>query len=379
MRLALPLALIILLCTCGRAQKRLDKLPRDLVSIAFVKSRTGSLIDSMTVRTTLDTVPYGFAFPNRTLFLDVSIYDPSDELTLETFAKGRSLGHSRCWVDAPTADVHLSIRSGRSVIDSVGLSFIDGLYRQEMIKVSTLQGKPDSLKKALLTGMYNYYNLPFIADLLMAYSDLPNLGRKQVNTLALIERFGITRVRRHPRFDAVWEKGKLMKSLLPGKLHKYDLKDSEDQPVVLRVPKDEYYVLNFYNSTQPQSRQDHQIIANSLATDSIFVGANLISISGEGDTVSWQRYVREGGFGWPHYHEDVTTKRNLTTKMALYPTGTYVLINDDNLIEGVYDSVVKIAAALRWRRREMPKMSPSEREQKILDAYLKRFGAPEWK
>jgi len=240
-----------------------------------------------------------------------------------------------------------------------------------MAKIAVLQDNPEALKKVLEMGMYNYYSLPFVADLLTAYADLPNLRHWSYSRL----RSGFGRVSKHPRFDAVWRKAKLTGSILPGKLRKYDLEDSEGRPVTLRVPKDEFYVLNFYDSTQPRSRQDHQIIAKSMAADSVFVGANLISISEEKNRDSWQGYVREGAYSWPHYHEEVASKRRLASKMAFYPAGTYVLINDDNLIEGVYDSVVKIAAALKWRQ-ELAGTGLLDREKKILADYVNRFNTP---
>jgi len=369
MKPLLTLAFVSLLCTCVRAQNRIDKLPRDLVNVAFVKGATGRLIDSLTVRTTLDTVPYGFAFPNKSLFLDVSIFDPADELTLETFSRGSSFGRARCWVDGPTADVHLSVRSGRNVIDSVSLSFVDRMYREEFAKTRALESH-NEIKKSLGSSAYNYYDLLFAADFLIAYADLPNLRRWDVERLAFTLRSEVSRVIRHPRFDEVRKKGRLMGGILPGNLRKYDLWNANGEPVRLNTPKNKNYVLNFYSSTQPDCTREHQLIASSLATDTLFDGVELISISGERKIAAWQHYAQEGNFKWQHYHEDVSAKRKLTEKLAFYPACTYVLINDHNLIEGIYDNVLKLAAALDWRQKEN---SIQQDSKKIILEYQEKF------
>lgn len=351
MRSALTLALITLLCTCGRAQAKPDKLPRDVTNIAFIKGETGFLIDSLTVRTTLDTVPYGFDFPEDTLYLDISIFDPLDELTLETFAGEHTFGLRSCWVDAPTANVYLSVQAGRNVIDSVGLSPVDRLFRRE-IAIVQAQANPANVKASLLSSMDLFSDTPIAADLQAAYLDMFTLSRADIRTiwLNLQERPGPAK--RHPWFKEPDRKLRLMNSNMPGRLSKYELKNPSGEPAEIEVPKGQYYVLNFYDSKVPTCKQNHQLIAKVLATDSLFTGVPMISVSSEQSAKGWSEYVRTGAYSWPHYHEPKTAKKKLSEKMQLYPTGTYVLINEGNLIEGVYGDLVKLAAALAWRRKK---------------------------
>ena len=133
----LTLFLILLFCTCGRAQSTTRaKLPRETTNVAFIKGDTGFIIDSIAVSTSLDTVPYGFPFTEDTLLLDISIFKPVDLVTVETFGGKHSFGPQRFWVDAPTANVYLSIQAGRGLIDSVSLSPRDKWYNQELRKIS---------------------------------------------------------------------------------------------------------------------------------------------------------------------------------------------------------------------------------------------------
>ncbi|MFT5998400.1 MAG: hypothetical protein ACI81P_000853 [Neolewinella sp.] len=347
--LTLTLALITFLCTCGRAQTTPDKLPRDETNVAFIKGKTGFIIDSLTIRTTLDTVPYSFAFPNDTLLLDISIFKPADELTLETFAGGHSFGRRSCWVDAPTADVYLSVTAGRNTIDSVGLSPINRLYRREVATIRAMKD-PTLVKKAIGEAIYQYSELLFAADFLNAFADLPNLNRIDIEGVKYLLRDEIGRVKSHPRFEAPRKKIKLLASRLPGKLDKYELSSVTGQSVTLETPNKSFYILNLYDSSSAACRKEHELIANSLATDSLFIGVPIFSISQEKSEKAWRDYVSKGGFSWPHYYEDQAAKRRLFEELQLYPDGTYVLINKRNLIEGVYNDVSKLAAALMWRR-----------------------------
>jgi len=350
MKSVITLILTILLCTCGLAQNNLNKLPRDESSVAFIKGETGFLIDSITIRTSLDTLPYGFAFPDDTLILDISIFRPADELTLETFAGDHSFGRNHCWVDAPSADVYLSVQSGRNVIDSVGLSPLDRLLREEVAKIQA-QTNPKTIKLLLLSSMDLFWGTPIAADFQAAYLEMFNLSRADLRIMGLNLQERPGPANRHPRFKEPGRKFRLMSSRLPGKLSKYDLNDKDGQPVEVERPKNQFYVINFYDSGTSASRRDHKIIAQSMATDSLFTGIPIISVSKENPAKTWQRYVREGNFSWPHYHENQASKRKLTKKMQLYPTNTYILLNKQNLIEGVYDDVVKLASALVWRKK----------------------------
>ena len=348
--LTLTLALLTLLCTCGRAQSTLDKLPRRTTNVAFIKGETGYLIDSITIRTTLDTVPYGFPFPDDSLFLDISIFDPVDELIIGTFATGHAFTLGRCWVDAPTADVYLSVRAGRTVVDSVGLSTVDKFFRRRVRGISTTKD-PRRIKLSLLAAMGLFRDTPIAADFQEAYLALPNLTRKDIYTLGLNLDERPLSLKKHPRFDMPNKKYRLMTKRLPGRLRKYDLYTTENEPAEVDPPEGSFYILNFYDSNSPVCQREHEMIAHAFETDTLFDGVTMISVSNEKPAAAWSDYVRENNFTWSHYREDPAAKRSLKKKMDLYPGRTYALVNKDNLVVGVYDGVVELAKALLFRRR----------------------------
>jgi hypothetical protein len=350
MKFALVLVLTTFLCTCGSAQKYVGNLPKEACSVAFIKGETGFLIDSLTIRTSLDTVPYGFGFTEDTLIFDIAIFRPVDELILETFVNGHSFGQQRCWVDAPSADVYLSIASGRGIIDSVGLSPMNRWYRTEINKIRVAPNLFVA-KRILVDAIYSSLDLLISADFLEMFSGLPNLNRGDVNLLTEVLRLEMGAVKKHPRFVPILARRKLMASNLPGKLSKYELVNASGEISEVPTPDIDYWVLNLYNSANETSRRDHELIQQTMETDSLFNNVPIISISEEEGQEKWSNYLKEGGFSWPHYREVLTKKTGLTEKASLYPGTTYLLLNQDDKIEGVYGDVVKLAAAIVYRKQ----------------------------
>lgn len=354
---SLPIALLALftfLCTCASAQNVIDKLPRDVSSVAFIKGNTGFLIDSIAISTSLDTIPYGFAFPGDTLVLDISIFRPVDELTVKTFSSGHSFKHSYCWIDAPSADVYLSIEAGRTVIDSVSLSPTDRWFRRKVIELK-LSGSLNAAKLYLQNSIFESYDLLICAVFIEAYQELPNLSREDIFWLRRTVREEIGPVKRHPRFTPLLDRLRLLHSNLPGRLEKYDLRDYQGNKVELTAPKDQYYILNFYDARKAACRRDQQILQDVITTDSIFTDVPIIRIT-QGDYVTaWHNYIKQGNFSWPHYREDISsTKPGLYEKMALYPASTYVLLNKQSKIVGVFDNLRQLSAAVVYRKQEEP-------------------------
>ncbi|TXF87769.1 hypothetical protein FUA23_17720 [Neolewinella aurantiaca] len=352
MKFTLTLAFVILLCTCGRAQNKQDKLPHDLSNVAFIKGGAGFLIDSLTIRTSLDTVPYGFAFREDTLVLDISIFSPVDELIVEAFAKGHSFKRYRCWIDGPSADVHLSIAAGRTVVDSVGLSPMDLWFRREVSNIH-LSNDLAYIKGALKRSIVDNLELLMCANFIEAFQSLPNLERSDIFWLRSVLKYDVGRVKRHPWFAPLIARQELLESNLPRKLDKYELNDHLGKPVEVATPKNQYYVLNFYDARKMKCRQDHELLQESFLQDSIFTGVPFISVT-KGDYLDgWLNYMREGSFSWPHYLETPpSNKPGLYEKMALSPASTYVLINERNQIEGVFEDLQKLVAAVLLRKRE---------------------------
>ncbi len=345
------LALFTFLCTCASAQSVIDKLPRDVSSVAFIKGNTGFLIDSIAISTSLDSLPYGFPFPGDTLLLDISIFRPVDELTVRTFSSGHSFEHSYCWIDAPSADVYLSIDAGRTVIDSVSLSPTDRWFRRKVIELK-LTGDLQAAKLHLQNSIFESYDLLLCAAFIEAYQALPNLSREDIFWLRRTVQEDIGPVKRHPRFTPLLNRLKLLRSNLPGKLDKYDLRDFQGKAAELPSHKGQYYVLNLYDARKAACRRDHQLLQEMMASDSILTGTPIISVT-QGDYVTaWHNYVSNGNFSWPHYREVASpTKPGLHEKMALYPASTYVLLNEQNKIVGVFDTLDKVLTSLLVRRQ----------------------------
>jgi hypothetical protein len=352
MRALIFLAFTFFLCTSGRAQIDNGKLPRDQTSVAFIKSPAGFLIDSLTIATSLDTLPYGFAFPADTMMFNLSTFRPADELTVETFASGRSFGRRSCWIDAPSADIYLSIASGRTVIDSVGLSPMDNWFRKEVKKIRSTSFLPlykEAIQSAILDGQGTLMSTKFIE----AFYNLPNLTRPDVSWMQVVINEEQGQIKRHPWFNPLLTRQKIMQSRLPKRLKKYPFKDQSGKTVEVRAPKNQFYILDFYDARTTVSRRDHEALRKAILADSVFAGVPIISIT-RGDYVDgWRNYVREGDFPWPHYIEPLPLSRQpgIFNGLAFFPASTYILVNRRNRVEGVFESLQRLEEAVLLRRK----------------------------
>lgn len=353
MRLTLLTTLLLtLLCTCGRAQESrtfLIPTPPTTTNIAFIKGETGFIIDSIAVSTSLDTVPYGFPFPNDTLVLDINIFDPVDEVTIETFGGGHSFKQQRFWVDAPTANVYLSIKAGNGVVDSVSLSPVDTWYRQkikEIREISQLELLKIAVGRAAYESRWNLMSTRF----LMAYLDLPNLNRQDMEGLQFSLGFEVPlAILRHPSASEIMTRGLALIGNEPGKLRKYPLITPSGKGIKLERPETDFYVLNLYRSDDPDSKKDHEIIQQAITKDSIFSSFPIISVNVGSSPALWRLYVRDGKFAWPHFWADPDDKKSLTDKLIYPYRPTYLLVNKQNKLEGCYHELDKLLAAVRWR------------------------------
>ena len=351
MKSVLTLSLITLLCTCGRAQSTPPgPLSRGETSVAFIKSKaTGFLIDSISIRTSLDPRPYGFAFPDDTLLLDIAIFRPVGELTLETFVRGKSFGRQSCWVDPPSADVHLSVNAGRGIIDSVGLSPMDNWYRREMSKIKRAPSI-DYAKEMLSLAIYNSSESLMTVPFLELYANLPNLTRLDVDRFNDLL-FPIPKqVRLHPRFRPLAAKIKVMRRF-NGNLSRYELVNTKGETERVITPETDYWVLNIYDATTTKAREDHLLIRRAIELDSLFDGVPVISVGSKASEEAWLSYQNTNNFPWPHYRERPTKKAGLVEKAGLYPGATYLLLNMQDRVEGVYDNIYSLEAAILYRKR----------------------------
>lgn len=311
----------------------------------------GFLIDSLVIRTSLDTFPYGFAFAGDTMIFDILVFRLVDELTVETFSQGHSFGRYNCWIDAPSADVYLSIADGRTVIDSVGLSPMDNWFRKEIQKIRSTPYLP-LVKEAFQSAILDAQGTLMSAKFIEGFYDLPNLTQSDIFWMQTAFNMELQQIKRHPWFTPLLARQKIMRSKLPKRLKKYPLEDQSGKVVKVQAPKNQLYVLDFYDARTTASRRDHEALKKVMQTDSIFTGVPVISIT-SGDYVDgWRNYVREGDFPWSHYMErSQTTRPGLVNTLAFFPNSTYLLVNEYNQIEGMFSSLERLKSAVRLRKQ----------------------------
>ncbi|MEO0731883.1 MAG: hypothetical protein AAFZ52_03540 [Bacteroidota bacterium] len=340
-----PLLLFTLLGTCGRAQSD--------VSLAFIKGGTGFLIDSVTVRTSLDQEPYGFAFPTDTLLLDVSIFAPVDQITLETFARGTSFGLAACWVDGPTANVHLSVDAGRNLIDSVGLSPVHRWFVDRLRAVNVL-AKPAMRQQLLISATEDSFSNLMSASFGEYFLRQPYANRIGAEWLYNIFADQPPSLKRHPQVKAVRERLKFLSGGERLNPRPYAFADPAGTPATLRLPKADLILLNFYGTDTDLVRAEHTAIEQLVTTDSLFQKVPVIGVSLDPSDALWKLYQREEKFSWRHYREVPRRGLFFHDKVPLYPTGaTYVLVNGQGVPLAIFPSLrmAVAAVALRLKRQ----------------------------
>lgn len=348
------LAFFTCLYTCVSAQTPPPRLNQETTSLAFIKGQSSFIIDSITISTTLDAIPYGFSFSTDTLLLDVTIFSPLDYLSVETFGGDHSFGVQRCWVDGPFANIHLSIEAGRGQIDSVAYSYADDWFRS---RVNYLKGVTSM---SLLKGTLRYYateqseNL-MCAKFLSAYFELPNLSRKDLKGMkeTAADLFP-GKIFRHPWLAPIRQKIKLAGSNLPGRLERYSLLNSKGEPNRIQASGAGFYVLNFYRFSDPVAQNHHQTIQKVYQQDTLFQNIPIVSIDTEKNYPGWRSYVENENFAWPHYRSNQADPTSLAAKLKYSSSPFYLLINDRNRIEGIYDDLENLVRAMLYRQQLKP-------------------------
>lgn len=351
-----PLHLILLflfngLCTSIIGQTLDPKLEYETTSLAFTKGKTGFLIDSIAISTSLFPEPYGFSFSEDTVFVDLPIFPPYDQLTIETFAAGQPFKSQSCWIDGPYADIRLSIDAGRTRIDAIDYSYVNIWYQNTVARIQQIKNL-DELKKFLMwEGIAQSGNLTS-AKFLTTFFELPNLTRADLRELKrrVAELFPV-RIIRHPWLNPVRQKIKLATSSLPGPLNRFPLRNLTGETIRLRRPTTEYYVLNMYRHSDPLSQQQHEKIQQIYQQDSLFQFAPLVSIDTDESTSLWHLYVKEGDFSWPHFQDDFSKGKPLVSHLKYEGNPYFLLINDKDRIEGVYDNLERLLAAILYRQQ----------------------------
>jgi len=237
------------------------------------------------------------------------------------------------------------------MIDSVGLSPMDRWYRSEANKIQLLDNL-NFVKSALQQSIFNSSEHLMCATFIKTFQRLPNLTRNDIIWLRSTLRMEVGAAKRHPWFVPLLARQKLLQSNLPGKLDKYELSDHLGKTVEVTTPENQYYVLNFYDARKTECRRDHSYLREAMLTDSIFTDVPLISISRGDYADGWQNYVRQSDFPWPHYLEAPSpSQQGLYDKMALFPASTYVLLNQKNQIEGVFNDLRRLTTAVLLHKR----------------------------
>jgi hypothetical protein len=343
----LLLALLLFTWTCAHAQ---NDIKRGTTNIALIKNPYGQIIDSISIKSSLDETPAGFPFPDDTLYLDLDIFQPIDELTIETFAGGHAFGSQNCWVDPPYADIHLSISAGRNKIDSVSQSPVNRYFRSLLPALTQVQ-TPKAISAVARHLIYEVSGslmaYPFI-DLLL---EQPNFDRKDAEFLQEVSAFNVARLQGHPYMIRQFDQVKLMLEVVPKRLSKevYVRPDGSSELFVL--PRNGFSLLNFYSSDDPSSAQDHQTLQMPAVRDSILRDIPVISISNDASKTRWSRYTKGQSFDWTHYWRP-PGDNPLADHYDFFPGSTYVLLHRGKIVEGIYPSLTLALEAIQYQQKD---------------------------
>jgi hypothetical protein len=346
--LTFTLALTTFLCTCGRAQVAVaEPLEFEDASIAFIKNLESRLIDSIAISTSIDKTPYGFAFPKDTLLLDIEILLPVDELTIETFAGGKSLGTRRCWVDPPSANVYLSVADGLANIDSVGLSGVYQWYRSkvnEMCILDDLNLRKYKLRETISLWVEDLIGLRFVDALL----SMPNLSLPDAYNLwrTLEERSAA--VQNHPEFAPLLQHAELLGKQRPALFKKLVFQDVKRRMRTLPKPETELFLLEIYQRDNPVSQKNHDVLMESPVIDTLLKKMPIISLTSEESLALWSLYVKDHKFKWLHGLHVPNKKVPSLDKWAIFSNSTYLLMNEKFNVIGVYPNLQRMAAGVSW-------------------------------
>lgn len=349
------LLLATVLSTSVRAQNIItDAGEKSVTSLALIKPPDSPFpADSITLRTSLDTFPYGFAFRQDTIILDVNILPPVDEITVELLAGTQSFGRFNFWVDAPSANVHLSIKGKQTIVDSVTLSGVDAWYRQQLVDLSSSKGLL-SLSRKLLDLTYLTSGDLMGATFAGALLNLPFVSPGQRYELKeqVLPSFPFI-IQRHPRYQELMERLQLI-GRKPGNFKRLGFYNAEGKPVRIKLPeRSDFYVLNLYSANDVTAQQAHQEIAATPLLDSLFTQvAPMVSISNDPSPALWRLYVNDNDFGWRHFVEDPNQVESLSSGMPLTRRPVYLLMTSKHRVSGVYFTLTSLANAVRWQTRE---------------------------
>lgn len=346
------LALLTILCTRGRAQVNVES--QSLTSLALIKNTAEPFpADSFTLRTSLDTVPYGFAFNQDTLLLDVNIFPPIDELTVELWSGTTSFGRFAFWVDAPSANVHLSVKDDRTEVDSVTLSGVDTWFREQLKDLRESKGLLSLSRKLMELSFMTSQDL-MGATFAAALVDLPSVSSGQLYALRedVLGNLPFL-MRQHPRYKALKERTRLI-GRKPANFGRLGFYSTSGKPVKIKLPEQsDFFVLDLYSADNPAAQRAHREIRDRPKLDSLFTTVTpLISISNDPSPALWRLYVQDNNFGWHHFIEDPAQAAPLSAEIALDRRPLYLLLNRKQRVVGVYYTLQSLTNAVHWQTRK---------------------------
>lgn len=315
--------------------------------ITFIKNPEGKTIDSISIRTSMDELPYGFNFSNDSLLLDIRLLHPVDELTIETFTKGYSFGQHSCWVDAPTANVYLSIFKGSNKVDSVGLSPVDRFYQETKLFVNrqlTMQFQ----KNSLLDLLYDWEQDLMAVRFMEQFLDFPNVTRLDAQELLSLMNDGFEGLSPHPYYQEQKARAKALAQPKSWLLKKLSFKGVDGKLRNLPKPTSQIFLLEIYQRDSPESRVNHQILKKVPSLDSLLKKMPIISLTQDDSEALWRLYVKDENFKWRHGFVPFGVKGNDLEQWAIYPHTTYLLVDKKFRIVGIYPDLKKMAAKVWW-------------------------------
>lgn len=346
--LVLTLALTSFACTCGRAQiVKGEPLKFENASIAFIKNPDSGPIDSIAISTSIDKVAYGFSFTQDTLLMDVEVLLPIDELTIETFANGQPHGKGTCWVDPPSANVHLSVSEGKGSVDSVGLSEVDRWYQEKVQAILLLQNL-NSRKSELSRAIYNSGDDLITVRFIEAYLKMPNLTAQEAYYLREAMKIRFEGILEHPDFQRLSPQINLLAVQRPALLKKLVFQDVKRRQKTLPNPTTDFFLLEIYDGNSPISQENHRALLQSKGIDSLLQEVPMVSLVREESHALWSLYVKDHRFKWPHGMHVPNKKVPSLAKWAIFPNSTYLLIDKRFNLIGVYSSPQRMALGVWW-------------------------------
>ncbi|MEL7161609.1 MAG: hypothetical protein AAFN92_12695, partial [Bacteroidota bacterium] len=256
-------------------------------------------------------------------------------------------------------NVHLSVDSGRNLVDSVGLSPVHTWY---VNRLGALPSLPEPLmqQRLLLELADQTYDNLMSAGFIEYYLRQPYTNPMGARYLSgtLLNQPGA--IRQHPWVKELRGRVELLARGNPLKANRYNFEDPAGTPASLRLGKKGFTVLSFYRTgpdayppEADRARAEHRFVERKLMTDSLFQNITFVGVSRDASGALWQLYQRDEKFSWRHYREMPRRGRVLSDILPLFPQGpTYLLLTREGTPIGIYPSLQLVVNSIKWRVKQ---------------------------